>query len=488
MEIEFKLSCTHETAKRLSRQLTQLTGAPPHRLGLKNTYYDTPNQDLRANGTALRIRRQGTVSLQTVKCVGKTNGGMSSRPEWETPYKGHFDFAEIDDTAVKNLLETLARLPGYCATLSTDFNRSIWEWKPDPDTCIELMLDRGDIRAGGKTEPICELELELVKGEPAQLIALVAQLGTLAPLFPAPLSKAARGSLLLSGKSKPDAKGMNLSGTTSEAFTRLAQNTLDHICINLPANRHDFKAEHLHQVRVGLRRLRALLQLFKPCLDTHWLKHAEQGARRHMRAIASARAHHVLIDALITPSLPSDPLQTLHATLVDHSAHAFAEARTYLLSAPFAEWLLRVSLTLPQAIVLRKQANQPWKKVAPTLLNKQIAPYAKLIKATPHEPEALHVLRKQGKHLRYQLTVCASSNRQLIKSLARLQETLGAFNDLYSAGDILEPLAQQTATFHKAVRLIGDNQLANHQTMLDTIILQKKMVQASLSARQKKRP
>lgn len=486
MEIEFKLSCTPEIANRLSRQLTRLTGAPPHRLQLKNTYFDTPNQDLRANGAALRIRRQGPLSLQTVKCVGQTSGGMSSRPEWETPYTGHFDFSQISDSAVKALLETLARLPGYRATLTTDFNRSIWEWKPDTDTCIELMLDRGHIRAGGKEEPICELELELVKGDPAQLIALVAQLGTLAPLFPAPLSKASRGSQLLSGKRKIEVTDMSLSGSTGDAFTRLAQDNLDQISINLPANRHDFKAENLHQVRVGLRRLRALLQLFKPRLEKHWLKHAEQGARHHMQAIAAARAYHVLIDSLILPALPSETLQTLHTTLVTHSEHAFAQARAHLLSASFSEWLLQVSLTLPRALASRKQTSQAWGKVAPTLLNKQIATYAKRIKATRHEPEALHVLRKQGKHLRYQLNACGSRDRQLIKSLARLQETLGAFNDLYSAGDILEPLAQQSSALHKAVRHLGERQLANHQTMLDSILLQKKAVQANLPVRKGK--
>src|SRR5690606_8076592 len=88
MEIEFKLSCTPDAAQALSRHLTRLTGAAPRKLLLQNTYYDTPNQDLRAQDIALRIRKQGRLRLQTVKCAGIVSGGLSSRPEWETPYGG----------------------------------------------------------------------------------------------------------------------------------------------------------------------------------------------------------------------------------------------------------------------------------------------------------------------------------------------------------------------------------------------------------------
>src|SRR5690606_35520305 len=101
MEIELKLSCTPDTAQALGRHLTRLTGASPQKLQLQNTYYDTPNQDLRAQGIALRIRRQGRLKLQTVKCAGVVSGGLSSRPEWETPYGGRFDFSAVDIAEVR---------------------------------------------------------------------------------------------------------------------------------------------------------------------------------------------------------------------------------------------------------------------------------------------------------------------------------------------------------------------------------------------------
>ena len=53
---------------------------------------------------ALRLRAKGQQWLQTVKCAGSRAGGLSSRPEWETPYAGHFDFSVIDDPAVRDWL------------------------------------------------------------------------------------------------------------------------------------------------------------------------------------------------------------------------------------------------------------------------------------------------------------------------------------------------------------------------------------------------
>ena len=200
-------------------------------------------------------------------------------------------------------LEILARLPGYRATLDTNFTRHIWHWRPDADTHVEIMLDRGSILAGGREDAICEFELELVAGAPERLFDLAAHLGAIAPLFPCLLSKATRGSLLLAGKRNTLPTTASSPRDCAAAFATQAQACLDHISINLPANCSSFDAENLHQVRVGMRRLRALLQLFRPALRKDWCrKLVLAGAREHMRAIAPARNLHVLIDEILAPA------------------------------------------------------------------------------------------------------------------------------------------------------------------------------------------
>lgn len=448
MEIEFKLSCTAATASTLRTQLTELTGRTPQRLKLQNTYYDTPQQALRAHGIALRIRRQGKRVLQTVKCAGQVHGGLSRRPEWEASYRRKFDFSGIDDADVRSRLETLEQSPGYSATLTTDFEREIWYWRPQSDTCIEIALDRGLIDAGGRQAPICEVELELIEGQPERLFDLVALLSNVAPLFPAPLSKATRGSLLLSGKS-PQLPPPETSRCTNEAaFQLLMQHALDHISLNLPANCPDFDAENLHQVRVGLRRLRALLRLFDPLLRSDWCRSAiEDGARTHMRVLDAARTLHVILDELLPEAhqgMAARAWQALQTRFNRQHYAALASAREYLLAHEFSYWLLHSSLALHAHPLRPKAAARAWTTTVPALLADRLSRFRKRLHKKPSSPDALHRLRKAGKHLRYQIAAAGAEwigYKPAARKLAELQDLLGHLNDLHSAEAFLNELS-----------------------------------------------
>src|SRR5690606_19122522 len=261
--------------------------------------------------------------------------------------------------------------------------------------------------AGGREEAICEIELELVSGDPTRLLDLVAHLGTLAPLFPAPLSKATRGSRLLSGPAKPAPLAVARAQDCHAAFAALAQACLDHISLNLPTNCACFSDANLHQVRVGLRRLRALLQMFRPLLRTGWPRQAiAQGARRHMRALAEARELHVLLDEIVAPAAPTlaaDAAQTLREQLDAMHERAFAGAAAHLLTREFSTWLLHASLALHARPLRRKAGERAWPTQAQALAGAQVAAYNKRLKRLRLTPTALHELRKHGKHLRYQL-------------------------------------------------------------------------------------
>lgn len=490
MEIEFKLSCTPLSARTLARHLTRLCGAAPHKLQLQNTYYDTPNQDLRAQGIALRIRQQGNLRLQTVKCAGSMSGGLSSRPEWETPYSGHFDFSPVDDTQIRERLEIFARLPGYRATLDTDFSRHAWHWRPDAETHVEIMLDRGRILAGGREDSICEFELELISGTPARLLDLAAHLGQIAPLFPCPLSKATRGSLLLAGK-RNTLPAMDTHPTESgAAFVAEAQACLDHISINLPANCSAFDAENLHQVRVGMRRLRAVLQLFRPALRKGWCRRDIQaGAREHMRAIAPARNLHVLMDELLAPvagEVDARAWQRLNGRLSGMAEQAFAAARTHLQSLPFAWWLLQSSLALHAEPLRPAWRSKPWPQGAGMLLAQHLKDYAAHLQGLKRTPEALHELRKAGKHLRYQLTLGSRTDRsrQLGRQLARVQDSLGQLNDLYSAGEILN---RQPASLTATIATLGEAHRKRHAALHEQLPRQLRRLRDELAATRKEK-
>jgi hypothetical protein len=160
---------------------------------LDNIYYDTGDLSLRRRGIALRLRRKGKLWLQTVKLAGTAAAGLSSRPEWETPYGGHFDFSAIEQAE-------------RCAN---GWNgRSCWRASSRSAKRVSAALPgslpagrRGAADAGSRLDrsptaaakPISEVELELA-GAPVQAIFdLAAQLAERVALTPAVLSKAERG-------------------------------------------------------------------------------------------------------------------------------------------------------------------------------------------------------------------------------------------------------------------------------------------------------
>jgi inorganic triphosphatase YgiF len=113
-EIELKLTLPQKSLAALRRH-PLIADAPREgrTCTLENTYFDTPELELRERRMAVRTRKAGSRWLQTVKCAAESTGGLSSRPEWEQPYaNGSFDFSAIDRDDVRSRLESLQPAPG----------------------------------------------------------------------------------------------------------------------------------------------------------------------------------------------------------------------------------------------------------------------------------------------------------------------------------------------------------------------------------------
>jgi len=196
IEVELKLSFPVEALPEIMRHPliaeAPCEGEPDT---LDNTYFDTPSLTLRAHGVGLRLRRQAGGMVQTVKCSTQTINGLTRRPEWETPWCGHFDFSGVSDTAVVALLTQVR--DELVPVFTTRFLRDTRRIQPHPGVCILAMVDTGLIEAGGKHTPIHELELELVEGEEDELVFLAEKLRKTLPLVFENVSKAQRGYRLV---------------------------------------------------------------------------------------------------------------------------------------------------------------------------------------------------------------------------------------------------------------------------------------------------
>ncbi len=130
---------------------------------LANVYYDTPDQALARNRAALRVRRQGSQWLQTLKTAAVSTSGLSARHEWEVPLQN--DALSVDAFVANHASEAADYVRPHAAALvplfRTDFTRRLWHVKSEGGE-IEIALDDGAILIPGTQarEPIDELELE----------------------------------------------------------------------------------------------------------------------------------------------------------------------------------------------------------------------------------------------------------------------------------------------------------------------------------------
>jgi len=171
METELKLSLSAPELPRLLAHPLLATGADMQRL--LNTYFDTPDLALQQRRMAVRERLAGEQWLLTVKTAGQSQNGLSRRQEWEgptTPGALQFD-ALIDDATLAEDLMTLR--PNLRALFCTDFERQRW-LITHAGAQIEVALDQGRIHVPGTdlSEPLLELELELLNGPEAALMVL----------------------------------------------------------------------------------------------------------------------------------------------------------------------------------------------------------------------------------------------------------------------------------------------------------------------------
>ncbi len=207
-EVEIKLKCPRQKVEAFLEHplLHALDGhARPGRHRVINIYYDTPGQLLRQSHVALRLRRLDGVWVQTLKTSGRRQGGLSTRREWEMPVAGaalELDrFSGTDADLVIKALREHGMDQKLQAQFRVDFVRMDWMIRPFPRTQpmfrTEVVLDRGEILAGGQREPVSEIEVELKHGRVKDLQRVAEMLMRDVGLDEEEASKARRGYALL---------------------------------------------------------------------------------------------------------------------------------------------------------------------------------------------------------------------------------------------------------------------------------------------------
>lgn len=167
-------------------------------LKLINAYYDTEDLLLQQRGIAYRIRQAGKTFEATIKLSNTEAGALTERREYNVPVKSwRPDLSVFTETEILDALSDLPEKAAVQKLFSVRVERDIRLLQITGDTLVEMSVDEGYIRAGGKKETIYELELELKSGSLGDLLDYTTGLSTIVPIFSESLSKYARGMALL---------------------------------------------------------------------------------------------------------------------------------------------------------------------------------------------------------------------------------------------------------------------------------------------------
>ncbi len=456
-EIELKLAISPEDVAAF-RRAAPLQGVRPTRRTLTSIYYDTPECTLAEAGMALRLRKSGGRWLQTLKEGRSATGGLHARGEWEHARPdASIDLSQIEGAppeTMTSLQQVRSRLePAF----TVKFQRETWNVEPSPGTRFEVALDLGEAQAQGKTDPVCEVEIELLEGESAAAFDFARSLLEAAPLRPSQVTKAQRGYRLFRGEALAPAKATRVeldpAMSPVEAARAIVGACLDQVQANEEGILATGDPEFVHQARVGLRRMRSALRIFREVLPAKAGERWRSELAEVARALGEARDWDVFATETLPPlakAFGDPPLtRSLVARVAARRRRAREAARRQLRSIGYAHLILDLSRWLAGTAPAGPgtASGVPLVEFASRLIrrrHKRLVDDARDLAL--RSPQERHRIRIDAKRLRYCVEGFASLFRKsrvekYSRELSALQDVLGRANDAATAERLLEDLA-----------------------------------------------
>jgi triphosphatase len=464
-EQELKLHVPSHAQAGIVKDLTQQQVT---RIQLHALYFDTPTRALVKARIALRLRQEGRHWIQTLKMPGDHPLSRielnHARPD------PSLDLSLYAGTEAGDALAKISEPLGIC--YETDVKRMLRTVKTRQGQ-VEIAFDQGWLRAGALTLPISEIEFELISGQVEAIFIIGQRWQTSHGLVMDARSKAERGDCLAlldqtltQLKSQPQVEaqqqacakaiatfwaprnaqkvGLDPQMSVTQALNMVTHECLDQIIrnaavlaeVDTAGVMQIEHAEHVHQLRVGIRRLRSAWSLFNGLapLPAQELRDA---IKPHFAKLGSTRDDDVLNETLL-PILSAAGQPPL----------AWRKGATHEVSASdvvtnngFQRWLLDI---LSHAITPRHAQPKTTDRVKEVTLKQGLIDKLQKwhkrmlrdgLRFETLDTEARHALRKRAKRLRYGLQFAEAllpqkRLRSYRKQLALVQDILGEMNDL----------------------------------------------------------
>jgi triphosphatase len=505
LETELKFQVPAASRQALRRAVATTTAQTTR---LQAVYAETADLRLAQAGLALRLRKEGRVWVQTLKGRGD---GLLNRLEHEVRLPSQTGTPTLDvqrhagTPAGDALFKVLAQRNDKASDEASDSDgatlrqlyrtdiRRLHRVLRTGGAVIEIAYDMGHIfalnanNANGANDDatttehsveVDEIEFELISGPPAALVALAQKWVQRFDLWWDSRTKSERGLRLALGKTQVPAVKTQLpslavhaaSTTPASVWQNALQATLAHALPNAAEIASGTAStEHLHQLRVALRRLRTVLRLLAPWAgDAATIEAAtalEAAWRGPFAALGTVR--------------DADVLLALQPQLTAAGAPEFAwpetglaeDIGTQLRSPEFVDLLLR-SLALAVATSAKTSAaplpdadaGAGAKASADKLgidVDVHAAAHAVLRSAwrqvladaqdfSKSSAEAQHRTRRRLKRFRYVFELLQplfkrKPSQRLLKAVCAALDALGALNDLQTAQTVCRTQAAQDA-------------------------------------------
>jgi inorganic triphosphatase YgiF len=313
-ETELKLRIAPDAAAAILRHpaLKPFKRARARASQLTSIYFDTPDGRTRGGGRrAAAAPRRPAVDPDGQGAGGpwRIRGGLSTRPEFEWPVSGpRLDPLRFAATPFRRTLGK-AEQRGLSPRFTTDIRRTVVPLSFPDSTMAKLCIDVGEVRTDDGEPvlraPMHEIELELEAGDPRRLYELAHALAADVPLALEPASKAERGyALRVASVFEPlRASDIELASkcTAGAAFVSIMRSCLAQIEGNAQgvATRDD--PEWIHQMRIGVRRMRACLSLARRTIDAARIEPLRVELRWLAQSLGPARD----LDVFVTSRCPT---------------------------------------------------------------------------------------------------------------------------------------------------------------------------------------
>jgi inorganic triphosphatase YgiF len=447
--------------------LEQLVGGSFHRVDqqrLRGTLFDTPERALHAHGIELRVDEVGAERIQSVVVHAPRRALLHERILWRATLPG----LEPDPERIAD----------------PDLRRHIGDWmggeRLEPQILVREWLRHSEIEAGASrirvtlrlgeigdaagSVPFAQVEFALLSGERADLYALAARVNERVGLQVELQGDAERGWAAVDGDDPAPVRArrphLPAKARLETVLEAALTSGLDQIAANADAVRLGRDPEGVHQMRVGARRTRSVLSLFKRLLPPGPLEELRTELGWLGTHLGPARDLDVFVDELLAPVIAANPHDTALRRLRAVAEEARREAQDDARSAVDAPRATAAQLALGAFIARRGWRDQPLspksallfaraRSAARRLLtrrHRRLQRSAASVVVTEHA--TVHALRIEVKKLRYAVEFLGSlydgsARRRFEKRLGRLQTILGRFNDADVARRLLGELVKR---------------------------------------------